>query len=151
VSQVGLSPDGAWRWDGRQWVPNNDNRPASPPPWADSEGAGKADLGATGVLAFVLTGVAIATILVQVSFEVYHAFHQYFYVGSQWYVSFWYELFALIVSVAALILGVRTASRTKRLLGVLIAVTAGGAFLQTALIIFYRVVVNHYAYGGSII
>jgi hypothetical protein len=155
MSDAAVSPDGAWRWNGSQWVPNVDSRPPVPPPGAyepmpQSSPSAQRGLGTIGILALVFVGLALAMIVLQVCGDTIRAFSDNPSYENPWYYKFWSEVAQFALATAGLALGVITAVRTRSVLGILIAVGAGGAFLQSFLIVFYRVVVNHWGYGSDL-
>ncbi len=72
--------------------PRQPPRPA-PPTGGNGAVPATTGLGAIGVLALVLTGVAIAMFLLQTAADAIHAFGHDPYTDTPWYYTFWYELF----------------------------------------------------------
>ena len=156
MSDTALSPDGAWRWNGSQWVPNIDSRPPAPPPSSSPPQTSYAPqpaqpgLGVVGILALVFVGLALGMIIVQVTGDTIRAFKENPSFENPWYFKFWFEAVELGAAIAGLALGIVTALRTKSALGLIIVILAGGAFMQGFLVMFYRVVVSHFGYGSDL-
>jgi hypothetical protein len=139
-----LSPDGAWRWDGARWVPNQ--RPSSHSAAAPQQTSTGASRDPMLVPALVASVLALLPLLVHLIGDTIRAFAGQAPTGQPWYLETWFIVLQFLLGAIALTLASLAVLRDPSRLAAIVMAIAGGAFLQGMVVLFYRVVVSHFGY-----
>ena len=129
-----LSPDGAWRWDGQRWVPNQ----APPLPTSPQN---------PFVVPALFAGmVGLIPVVVQLVGDTIRAFGNRGISGPPWYFDTWFVVLAFLLGALALALASLAALRNPSGLTAVAMAIAGGVFVQGSFSLYYRVIVSHFGY-----
>jgi hypothetical protein len=146
MSDETLSPDGAWRWDGERWVPNQ----PSPPSYSLGAAQHDVPIGASRdrlvVPALVAGGIGLMAVAVHLLGDTIRAFGDPAQTGQPWYLDTWFVVLQFLIGVVALALASLAAVRSPGRLPAVAMAIAGGVFLQGFVYIYYRVVVSYFGY-----